>query len=68
VDPADHVDREGRDVFDVTVHQALESVAHANDVHAVKRGADRRGADHAVDAGGGSAADQDGELLVMFHG
>ena len=56
-----------RDVLDVTLHQPLESVAHANDVHAVEGRANRRSANHAVDAGGGSAADQDGEFLVMFH-
>ena len=50
VDAADTIDRERRDVFDVTVHQPLESVAHANDVHALEGGADGRGADHAVDA------------------
>src|SRR4030095_1835743 len=67
VDAADRVDREGRDVFDVTVHQPLESVAHADHVHAVERGADGRRANHAVDAGCGSAADKDGEFLVTFH-
>ena len=67
VDAADRIDREGRDVFDVTLHQPLESVAHADDIHAFERGADSRSADHAVDAGCGSAADQDGEFLVMFH-
>ena len=61
------VDGERRDVFDVPVHQPLEAVAHADDVHAFERGADGRGADHAVDAGGGSTADQDGEFLVTFH-
>ena len=67
VDAADTIDGERHDVFDVTVHQPLESVAHANDVHALEGGADGRGADHAVDAGCGSTADEDGEFLVMFH-
>ena len=49
------------------LHQPLEAVAHADDVHALEGRADGRGADDAVDAGGGSAADEDGEFPVTFH-
>ena len=61
------VDGERRDVFDVPVHQPLEAVADADDVHAFEGGADGGGADDAVDAGSGTAAHQDGEFFVMFH-
>ena len=45
-----------------------ETVAHADDVHAFERRADRRRADDAVDAGRRSTADQDGQLFMMLHG
>src|SRR5262249_47316684 len=67
MDPADVVDRQRRDVLDVAVHEPFESVADADDFHAFKGGADRRGPDHAVDSGGGSAADENGQFLVMLH-
>ena len=57
----------GRDVVDVALHEPLEAVADAEDVEPFEPGADGRRADDAVDAGGGAAADQDGEPLMMFH-
>ena len=57
----------GRDVIDVPLHQPLEAVADADDVEPFEAGADGGRGDDAVDAGGGSAADEDGEPLMMFH-
>src|SRR5262245_6552138 len=67
MDPADDVDRQRHDVFDVAVHESGETVAHADHIHAFERRADRRRADHAVDAGCRSTAHEDGKLLMMFH-
>ena len=67
VDPADDVDRERHDVLDVARHQSREAVAHADDVHTLERGANGRRTDDAVDAGCRPAADENSELLVMFH-
>ena len=68
VDAADRLDRERHDVVDVALHDPLEAVAQAEDLEALELGADGGGADDAVDAGGGAAADENGELSVMFHG
>ena len=38
-----------------------------SDLDAVEAGADRRGADDAVDAGGGPAADENRQLAMMGH-
>src|SRR5262245_41605668 len=67
MDAADDIDRQRHDVLDVAIHQSREAVAHSNDVHALEGGADRCRADDAVDAGCWSTANQDGQLLVMFH-
>ena len=67
VDAADGIDRKRRHMLDVALHQPLESVAHAYNVHAFERGTNCRSADDSVDAGGRSAPDQDGQFLVMFH-
>ena len=53
----------GIDVLGVALHEPLEPVADADDVEPVEAGADGGGADDAVDAGGGAAADEDGELV-----
>jgi hypothetical protein len=69
VDPADRVDGQGGGVIDVALHEPLEAVAHADDVDAFEPGADGGRGDDTVDAGGGAAADEDRETLVMFrHG
>ena len=57
----------GHDVIDVALHDPLEAVADAEDLDAFERGADGRRADDAVDAGGGAAADQDGEIVMVVH-
>ena len=67
VDPADGLDRQRGDVLDVPLHQPLEPVANADDVEAFEAGADGRRGNDTVDPGGRSAADKDGEPLVMFH-
>src|SRR5262245_22887004 len=67
VDAAHGIDGQRRDVLDIALHQPLESVANADDVYSLERGANGRGADDRVDAGGWTASDQDSQLLVMFH-
>src|SRR5437899_9591176 len=67
MDAAHVVDRERTHVLDVTLHEVLEAVAHAEHVDAVEVATDRRRADDAVDAGCGAAADQDGEVLAVAH-
>ena len=49
------------------LHDPLEAVADAEDLDALEPGADGGGADDAVDAGGGAAADEDGEFLRGAH-
>jgi hypothetical protein len=58
----------GGDVVHVALHQPLEAVADAEHLDALEHSADGGGADHAVDAGGGAAAHQDGHLLRVMHG
>ena len=67
VDAADRIDREWGDVFDISLHQPLESVAHAHDVHSFEGGSNRRSTDDCIDAGGRAAPHQDGQFLMMFH-
>ena len=67
MDAADGLDRQGRDVFDVPLHEPLEAVADADDVDPLETRADGRCSDDTVDAGRGSAADKDGQSLMMFH-
>ena len=67
VDAAHVVDRQRTHVFAVALHDPLEAVAHPEDVDAVEIAANRRGADDAVDAGRRTAADQDREVVMMFH-
>ena len=58
----------GIDVIDVALHEPLEAVLDAQHVDALEGAADRRRADDAVDAGGRTAADQNGDFLRMMHG
>jgi hypothetical protein len=44
-------------MFDVALHQPLESVAHAQNFHAFERGANCRSTNDCVDAGSRSAPD-----------
>ena len=44
---------ERHDAVDVALHDPLEAVADADDLDAFEPAADRRRADHAVDAGAG---------------
>ena len=67
VNAADGLDRQRDDVIDVALHDPLEPVADADDVDALEPGADRRRADDAVDAGRRSAADENGQRMVMLH-
>ncbi len=67
VDAADTGHGQFDDVVDVTLHDPLEAVADADDLHARELGADRRRADDAVDARRRSTADKDGELAVLTH-
>ena len=53
----------GVHVLDVALHDPLEAVADADDLDAFEPAADGRGADDAVDAGGGAAADENCEPL-----
>ena len=62
VDAADVVDGEGPDALDAAVHDLVEAAADPHHLHVLEEGADGRRADHAVDAGGGTTADDDGEL------
>ena len=50
----------GHRVLGVPLHDPLEPVADADDVEPAETGADRGRADDAVDAGGGTAADENG--------
>ncbi len=60
--------REWRDVGDVTLHDPLEAVADTDDVDAFQNSADRGGRYDTVDPGGGTSADEDGEMLMLTHG
>ena len=60
VNPAHRLDGQGHRLVGVPLHDPLEPVADADDVDAAETGADGGGADDAVDAGGGAAADEDG--------
>ncbi len=57
----------GVHVVDVPLHDPLEAVADADDLDAFELGADRGRADDAVDAGRGTATDEDREFLVLTH-
>ena len=61
------VNGERCDVLDVSLHEPLEAVTDADDVHAFEPGADGGGRDDAVDARGGTAADQYRQSLMVFH-
>ncbi len=67
MDPAYALDRQGNDVVDVPLHDPAEAIADAEDFDAFESGADRGCTDHAVDAGGRPASDQDGEFFRLGH-
>ena len=54
-------------MIDVALHDPFEAVAQADDLEAFELGADRRGADDAVDARCRAAADENGEFPVVLH-
>ena len=64
VNAADFVDGERHDVFDVALHEPLEAVADADDLDALERARMVGGADDAVDAGSGTSAHEDGDLVL----
>ena len=68
MNPADLLDRQRHDVFDVALHDPLEAVADTDDFDAVHHGPNRRGADDTVDAWGWTAAGKDGEFVGVKHG
>src|SRR5262249_3694731 len=53
---ADRVDGQGRDVFDVALHQPLESLTNAHYIYTFHRSTNRCGADDSIDAWRWSAA------------
>src|SRR5256885_1619234 len=67
MDAAGRVDRERHDMIDVAPHDPFESVANADDVEPFEPRANGGSAHDAVDAGRGSAADQNREAVVMLH-
>ena len=67
VDAAHVVDGERRHVLDVALHDPVEAVADAEHPDAFERAPDGGGADDAVDAGGGAAADEDREVRASTH-
>ena len=67
MDAAHRFDGQGRHVIDIALDDPLEAVADADHLHAIELRADGGGADDAVDARGGTSADQDGEMLVTVH-
>ena len=60
----DIVDGEDLDLGRVTLDEVLVTVADAEDFDAAIDGFDGHGRDHAVDAGGGAAADEDGQAVA----
>src|SRR5258706_10896767 len=68
MDAAGLLDREGHDVARVALHQPFVAFLNLDDVVAGEARTDRRCADHAVDSGSGSAADEDAESILGRHG
>ena len=60
-------DAEREDVIGVALDEAPEAVLNTEHLDVRQARADRRGADDAVDAGRRSTANQNGEVLVVFH-
>src|SRR5262249_52473368 len=67
VDAADGVNRQWSDMLDVTLHQPVKPIAHANDVHAFQCGTNCGSADHGIYTWGRSAPNQDCKFFMMFH-
>src|SRR6185436_17649050 len=67
VDAARVLDGQAAAVLDVALHDPFEAVLDAEHLDAFERGTDGRGADHGVDAGRGSAADEDGHAFAGRH-
>src|SRR5215207_781486 len=67
MDAAHRLDGQGGDMIDVALHEPLEAISNPDDVDAFEPRADRRRRDDTVDTGGGSAADKNGQPLMMFH-
>ncbi len=68
MDTAARFDRQRHDVIDVALHQPREAVADADDVDALEPRANRGGGDDAVDAGSGTAADENRKLVRCSTG
>ena len=67
MDPADRVDGQWDHMVNIAAHDPFEAVAQPDDVDLFESGADGRRPDDAVNAGGGPAADQDGEIVMVLH-
>src|SRR5690349_968568 len=68
MDARDRLNVERTDLRQIALHDPLVAVADPEDVVAGQARADRGGADHAVDTRGGTAADQNRDLLLFRHG
>ena len=66
MDPGDRVDGQWDHMVNITVHDPFEAVAQPDDVYPFEPGADGRRPDDAVNAGGGPAADEDGEIVMVL--
>src|SRR5580704_12768192 len=67
MDPADGVDGQWGHMGNIALHDPFEAIAQPDDVDLLESGADGRRPDDAVDAWGGPATDEDGEVVVVFH-
>src|SRR5579862_3356763 len=67
MNPADCVDGQGGHMGDIALHDPFEAIAQPDDVYLLESGADGRRPDDAVDARGGPATDEDGEIVVVVH-
>jgi hypothetical protein len=52
----------------VALHDPLETVADSDDFDVLENGTDRGRRDDTVDSGGGTASDEDREMLVRANG
>ena len=64
---ADSIDRQWDDMVDVALHDPLEAVAYPEHAHLLDPRPDSGGTNNTVDAGGGAAADENGEVLMALH-
>ena len=67
MDPADALDGQAYDMVDVPLHEPLKAVRTPTTSTPSSSDRDGRRADDAVDARGGTARDQNGQLLALAH-